>query len=409
MMLFKSGKRMTQNLTAISTPLIDLNPDHLWIEFSPSEIQPSEKPMQSHPLAQKNSFLNQLSSRKIQQWLEEELGGKLSPRLSFPEKDLPSIWEFVNGTSITIGNQRLVIIPSEGTDLEALEVPQEWVDIAGWEADYYLAVQVETEANWLRVWGYTTYQQLKAKGYYNAISKTYELERQDLIEEINVMLSDEKWNHSESSSPNVSPEKVQSLIQEHCQQPGYSLRMLMPFPEWAYFLSHGVWRKQIYQYRMSGATETSPLQQVWQKTGSWLADQSKQGWHSVEKVLGPQRSLAYQVRNHQSFPEDAAAKIIDLGIELKQSAFALLVAQFPTENQKVLVYVQVHPMGEDSYLPPNLQLELLDETGELVQKPVVARNYDHLIQLKRFKAPSGTPFQIKLSLDEASVTERFRL
>lgn len=409
MMLFKSGKRMTQNLTAISTPLIDLNPDHLWIEFSPSEIQASEKPMQSHPLAQKNSFLNQISSHKIQQWLAEELGGKLFPRLSFPEKDLPSIWEFVNGTSLTIGNQRLVIIPSEGTDLEALEVPQEWVDIAGWEADYYLAVQVEPEANWLRVWGYTTYQQLKAKGYYNAISKTYELERQDLIEEINVMLSDEKWNHSESSPPNVSPEKVQSLIQEHCQQPGYSLRMLMPFPEWAYFLSHGVWRKQIYQHRLRGVTETSPLQQVWQKTGSWLADQSKQGWHSVEKVLGSQHSLAYQVRNHPSFPEDAAAKIIDLGIELKQSAFALLVAQVPTENQKVLVYVQVHPVGENAHLPPNLQLELLDETGELVQKPVIARHYDHLIQLKRFKAPRRTPFQIKLSLDEASVTERFWL
>ncbi|AFZ42273.1 protein of unknown function DUF1822 [Halothece sp. PCC 7418] len=404
---------MTQNLTAISTPLIDLNPDHLWIEFSPSEIQPIEQPMQSHPLAQKNSFLNQISSQKIQQWLEEELGKKLSPRLSFPEKDLPSIWEFVNGTSITIGNQRLVIIPTEGTDLEALEVPQEWVDIAGWEADYYLAVQVETEANWLRVWGYTTYQQLKARGYYNAISKTYEIERQDLIEEINVMLFAQEWNCRESSPqispPEVSEEKVQSLIQKHGKQPGYSLRMLMPFPEWAYFLSHGVWRKQIYQHRLRGVTETSPLQQVWQKTGSWLADQSKQGWHSVESVLGSRQSLSYQVRNHQSFPEDAAAKIIDLGIELKQSAFALLVAQVPTENQKVLVYVQVHPVGENAHLPPNLQLELLDETGKLVQKPVIARHYDHLIQLKRFKAPRGTPFQIKLSLDEANVTERFRL
>jgi hypothetical protein len=405
---------MTHNLTAISTQLIDLNPEMIWIQLSPSEIEPMEKQMQSHPLAQKTSFLNQLSSQKIRQWLEEELGKKLSPRLSFPQKELPSIWEFVNGTSITIGNQRLVIIPSEGTDLEALEVPQEWVDIAGWEADYYLAVQVEPEANWLRVWGYTTYQQLKARGQYNAISKTYELERQDLIEEINVMLLAQECNHTESSSqasslPEVSPEKVQSLIQDYCQQPGYSLRMLMPFPEWAYFLSNGGWRKQIYQHRLRSITETSPWKKMWQEAGSWLADQSKQGWQSVESVLGSQQSLAYQVRNHQSFPEDAAAKVIDLGIELKQSAFALLVAQVPAENQKNWVHVQVHPVGEESHLPPNLQLELLDETGKLVQKPVIARNYDHLIQLKRFKAPIGTRFQIKLSLDHASVTEQFVL
>ncbi|MFP4694783.1 MAG: DUF1822 family protein [Halothece sp.] len=405
---------MTHNLTAISTQLIDLNPEHLWIEFSPSEVQPSDRQKQSHPLAKKNSFLNQLSSQKIRQWLEEELEGKLIPRLSFPQKDWASIWEFVNGTSITIGNQRLVIIPSEGTDLEALEVPQEWVDIAGWEADYYLAVQVEPDANWLRVWGYTTYQQLKARGQYNAISKTYELERQDLIEEINVMLLAEEWSSTESSRqasslPKVSPKKVQSLIQEYCQQPGYSLRMLMPFPEWAYFLSNGDWRKQIYQYRMSGATATSPWKQVWQETGSWLADKSQQGWQSVESLFGSRQSLAYQVRNQQHFPEDAVAKVIDFGIELEQSAFALLVAQVPAENQKIWVHVQVHPVGEESHLPPNLQLELLDENGKAVQKPVIARNYDNLIQLKRFKAPMGTRFHLKLSLDQASVTEKFVL
>ena len=38
-----------------------------------------------------------------------------------------------------------MLIPSEAIDDSELEVPQEWVDIPSWAADYYLAVQITTK------------------------------------------------------------------------------------------------------------------------------------------------------------------------------------------------------------------------------------------------------------------------
>jgi len=37
-------------------------------------------------------------------------------------------------------------------DLTKRMVPQEWVDIPEWAADYYLAVQVNPDSGWLRIW-----------------------------------------------------------------------------------------------------------------------------------------------------------------------------------------------------------------------------------------------------------------
>lgn len=398
---------MTQQLTSLGSHLIDLNPDHLWFEFSPSEKETAweQGKHQSNFLAQKVSFMNHLSSQKIGGWLQQEMTAQMPPVLTFPKEELPSIWEFVNGTSLTLGNHRMVMIPSEGSDLEALEVPQEWVDIPGWDADYYLAIQVESEQHWLRVWGYTTYQQLKARGRYNPVSKHYEIERQDLIEDVNYLLLAQAFGRAEShdapSLAAVSSEQARSNLNQHRQQPGYSPRMLVPFPEWADFLTDTAWRKQVYQARLTGETAASS-----QETGAWLAKKFQQGWQSLESFFHARPQLASQVRNHDKF-QSGAAKVIDLGVELKQSSVALLVAQVPAETDKIWIHVQVHPVGDMAYLPPNLQLALLDEKGELVQQPVAARHYDHLIQLKRFKVPTGTSFQIQLSLDQASVTETF--
>ncbi len=44
---------------------------------------------------------------------------------------LPSFWEFVNGTAITVDNLRLVLVPTLAMDEDELRVPQEWVDIPG--------------------------------------------------------------------------------------------------------------------------------------------------------------------------------------------------------------------------------------------------------------------------------------
>ena len=98
-----------------------------------------------------------------------------------------SIWEAVNGTPIAFDQTRLAIVPSQEIDLEEFRVPQEWVDIPEWAADYYLAVQVNLEAGWLRLWGFTTHQQLKNQTEYDALDRTYTVEGEDLYSDLNVL------------------------------------------------------------------------------------------------------------------------------------------------------------------------------------------------------------------------------
>ncbi len=55
-------------------------------------------------------------------------------------------------------------------------------------ANYYLAVQVNPDDGWMKVFGYTTHQHLKKIGVYDPSDhRTYSLEVEDLIPDLNVL------------------------------------------------------------------------------------------------------------------------------------------------------------------------------------------------------------------------------
>ncbi|MFB2981440.1 DUF1822 family protein [Microseira sp. BLCC-F43] len=133
--------------------------------------------------------------------------------------------------------------------------------------------------------------------------------------------------------------------------------------------------------------------------------------------LGSERSLttnnkSFSAANLKCFEQrDAtkssikAAKLIDLGIQLGNQSVVLLMALTSEENEKVGISVQVHPTLE-KYLPPNLKLVMLSQTGETVQE-VASRSQDNFIQLRRFKTQRGTCFSIQVHLDDLNITEDF--
>ncbi|MDY6937069.1 MAG: DUF1822 family protein [Cyanobacteriota bacterium] len=104
----------------------------------------------------------------------------------------------------------------------------------------------------------------------------------------------------------------------------------------------------------------------------------------------------------------ARAKLVDLGMQLGDRAIALLVALTQDRDLKVGVWVQVHPMRGARYLPPNLKLALLSDTGETLQD-VVSDDLDLYIQLRPFKALPQTHFSLQVALDEFSLTEAFAI
>ena len=164
---------MTNIIDAFAT----LYPDQVWLEVAPEKfaIPGSAEADYSSDAAGWRAVKNLLALDAVLTWLREESGIEETPQVWPGENALAAIWKFVNGTAIILGNTRLVLIPSEALDTDEFCVPAEWVDIPQWAADYYLAVQLNPDSGWLRLWGYATHKQLKYQCQYDRIMRTYSL------------------------------------------------------------------------------------------------------------------------------------------------------------------------------------------------------------------------------------------
>jgi hypothetical protein len=227
-----------------------------------------------------NAYLNQLCLQTLLPWFQEdEPQAAPAPNVAA----LPSFWEWVNGTAIRLGNTRLALIPTEAIDTDELRVPQEWVDIPNWVADYYLAVQVNPDEQWVRVNGFTTHRQLKTLGAYDWHDRTYTLAETDLTPDLNALTIARQLNLSEPTRApveSIAPvplNQAQTLI----QRLGDSSLSLQPsavsFPTWAALLQHSGWRKQLTE-RRQGLPQRSIAQ--WLQAG--VSTLAQWGWERIE-------------------------------------------------------------------------------------------------------------------------------
>ncbi|MCP6761971.1 MAG: DUF1822 family protein [Fischerella sp. CENA71] len=146
------------------------------------------------------------------------------------------------------------------------------------------------------------------------------------------------------------------------------------------------------------------------KLSQWLQGVIDEGWQIIDSLANPELSLDFSTRNVEQGIK--RAKIIDLGIDLGDKKFALLINIFPeidAENQdKFSVLAQLYPMNGERFLPQDLKLTLLSKAGKILQE-VTARIQDNYIQLKLFKGEQGKKFSIQISLRDISVKENFEL
>jgi hypothetical protein len=228
-----------------------------------------------------------LSLNAFLPWLQEEYAPNATvfPNLAA----LPSIWEVVNGTAINCGEMRIVLIPTEALDLSELRVPQEWVDIPSWSADYYLAVQVNLEESCIRVWGYTSQAQLKNKGTYDECDRAYCLDAKDLISNLNVLwmareICPEEVIRTETAPlPGLSVTQAENLVTRLGNADIIIPRLAVPFSMWGAILEHGAWRQRLYEQRQGLQQQWSIIQ--WMQTG--VSDFAQRfGWGAVELQPG---------------------------------------------------------------------------------------------------------------------------
>jgi len=129
-------------------------------------------------------------------------------------------------------------------------------------------------------------------------------------------------------------------------------------------------------------------------------------WQTIEEIFGTQPSLGFRSAVDRDIVEKVKlGKLIDLGIPPASYPIALFVSITPESHEKFGISLQVFPAGEQKYLPPSLQLIVLDESAEVFME-AKSRENDNWIQLE-LRGEPGDHFSVKVALENTSLTENF--
>jgi len=508
--------------------LIVIDSEQVWLSFSPEDEQQAWLPegQYSYQAAYWNAYLNQICLNAFVSWVQEYLDFTESLEILPHRNEFYKLWEFVNGTAIQLGETRIVLVPSEAVELEEFCVQQEWIDIPDWAANYYILLQINPDNHWLRILGYATHKMIKEQGVYNEINRTYALDREDLIEDTNLMWMAREFCPNEKGNveplPNLLLEQVKSIIQQFDRPMRYSPRLtLKEFKQWGAILANQYFREELYNYlspvKVTSADPISaqklinlrqwlqrnfdlawqPVEEIFGAGGANLAwafrsgqplrkptPNNRVGIHPVTEFLRPEQDEETRlktaefliqvdpnnteaiatliellrtsqsgwlrlkaaenlgrisIRNseainaltavlHSSLDVDddlrwqAAlslgridpthpaggvdrGQLIDLGMQVAGHPVALIIDIKPESDREVAVFLRVCSTGGQTYLPANLELIVLNESGEVFDRSQ-ARSADNRIQLQ-FSVEVGDRFSVKIALGETSHIEEF--
>jgi len=259
------------------------NPNHLITELSPKILDQAWSKSQNAATAQSRwqTYLNQLTLDVLPTLLKEEQDEPV--KLWSNNQTLANISELVNGTAIIVGDAKLVLIPSEAEDLDELQIPQEWVDIAEWVGDYYLGIQVNLEENFVRVWGYTTHQQIKQTATYDHRDRSYSIDGNDL-NDLNALWVARELCPEESTQvaiaaiPEIAADQAAQLIQRLGNRENLLPRLSIPFELWAGLMQNATWRNNLVDQRL-GIAKVSVLNWVQTEASNLITEL---GWRRIE-------------------------------------------------------------------------------------------------------------------------------
>ncbi|MEM7792933.1 MAG: DUF1822 family protein [Cyanobacteria bacterium P01_C01_bin.118] len=338
-------------------------------------------------------YLHQIGLAAIMPWFQEEFDWSVLP---FPHAAPFDIWHVVDGLALQLGQNRIVIMLSEAIDAAQIDVPQEWVDLPDWHADYYIAAYVDVDQQRLALWGYTTYAQLKNQGTYSPNTRTYSLSDLDLVQDFSAFWVAQQIEHRPVSQPPPLPElsasQLDRLMQRLTDVP--EPRLALSFNEWGVLLSNDHWRQRLYQQR-----QTPKLANI----EDWLEQIFEDGWQSLDALLPQTPALRFR-----STASGAAVLTCGKKIFLNTAPDDLLL-MFSVDieaDKRRNIRIQLYPSGE-SLLPNDVVLALeLSETGERL-KTVRAGSQDNFIQIPPFRCLAGQRLKVHIQLDSSTCQEEF--
>lgn len=275
---------------------------------------------QSNTLAQYNAYLNNACLTTFVDWFKDWIPEDFKYHVENSEF-LASKWEFVNGTVIQLEDTRIILVPCDELEAETFEIPQEWVDIPSWNGDYYLPIEVslggEEDECWIEICGFTTHRQLKANRMYDAYSRTYAIDRKDLIDNMEVLLRTMALNVKVEvpSLATVVAAEAKKSIEELGKRSIYSPRLHLPFETWGALLENEVYRQELFDVRMGKVVvdvvaETKPLKKAIDLR-QWLKNIAHEIWLPPESFVG-QLEAVRSGTHTQSSSQGQVADILPL-------------------------------------------------------------------------------------------------
>lgn len=162
-------------------------------------------------------------------------------------------------------------------------------------------------------------------------------------------------------------------------------------------------------YQLQEKSLSKPLTNLSQ----WFNNMVCDGWQQVETLLNSPQ-VVWNFRGPQAvldmgFPQVSRGKLLDVGTATAQQV-ALLVGLIPNSgspiNSEIDIWLKVCPTNNQIYLPYNLQLIILDETGNAIMK-TQARKTEAI--LLKFSGQKGEQFSLQLVLDDLALQEAFMI
>lgn len=394
--------------------LVAIYPEQLWLEFSLEDRERAWARSQEQPYsnasARWRAFINHLCLDIVGKWLQDYLDATSTlqawPHLS----ELPQVWELVNGTAVSIDKTKFILIPSDESNLKEFQVPREWVDIPSWAGHYYLAVQLNLEENWLRVWGYTTHQTLR-QGQYDLRDRTYAIDREELVEDLTAMFVTKDLYPAQrptvESQPPLSEAQAEILLEKLGQPTPYSPRLESPFSQWATLLENAEWRRDLCRRRWNQKPEKSvvPLSQWFQIEQSRKTLQSM-GWQISQRFFIPE--FAFNFRFGKKGPrESRIGWFKQLDRELQTNSSITLVMNLSYDDCGSLwIGPQLKSVNPIAKLPAGIKLIVLDNDGSIFTT-IQADQADNLIQIQQFTAEVGESFSILVENGASQFIQEF--
>jgi Protein of unknown function (DUF1822) len=383
----------------------------VWLSIADLDLPTIAEHNYANATARNNAELNQICLQKTQAWLSE-IGIESTPTFSPAQMD--SIWDVVTGCALTVGNRRLILIPSDKFDREELSVPQEWVDIPTWMGDYYLAVQIDLDDLTMNIWGYTSHRTLRETGTFDRIDRTYSIPSDCLIGDLDILWMAQLLDLQEITTvppiPSLNRDRSTSAIDRLSQPSPYSPRLDLDFNTWAAILSNNDLREHLHQRRLQVATlqtVNTPRLSLTDWLRSEFSQALEQGWQLGNLMMGGEAAVIQQlavVRGGEMSIE--LDKLINLQYQLDRISVVMLVGIKSQDDSHVTVSAQVYPVLGTHTLPPQLKLSYITDAGEELAA-IISRSGDFQIQLPLFTSDVGTTFNLQLQLDGVSQIEKF--